>query len=174
MKLESKVAALELDIAAHRLMARTRASPPTPPSPPAPINNRNNNRKPLRLTPRARASYNDSRTVACARPWTRQHLNNKLDNSNITNITTAASSTTVDDTATTSDDNNSNNDERRRRGDRRGVRGRPLDRFSVSLGGGGCKLCLVAERAAEVHQNQHCVLATCMHSSLFSLSFSLV
>ena len=36
IKLETKVAALELDIAAHRLMARTRASPPTPPSPPAP------------------------------------------------------------------------------------------------------------------------------------------
>ena len=34
-KLEAKIAAIELDIAAHRLMARTRASPPAPPTPPA-------------------------------------------------------------------------------------------------------------------------------------------
>ena len=31
-KLEAKIAAIELDIAAHRLMARTRASPPAPPT----------------------------------------------------------------------------------------------------------------------------------------------
>ena len=35
-KLEAEVAGLKLDLAAHRLMATTRATPPTPPSPQAP------------------------------------------------------------------------------------------------------------------------------------------